>query len=42
MFYIDAGGNAMEETYRHIAEKYADIIAELLKRANGYWGDIWG
>lgn len=41
MFYIDVQGNAIEDKYRQVSEKYADVIAELLERADGYWSDIW-
>ena len=37
MFYIDAQGNAIDEEYRPVAERYSDVIAELLSRAGNRW-----
>lgn len=40
MFYIDTQGNAIEDEYRQVSEKYEDVIAELLERVGGYWGAV--
>ena len=37
MFYIDADGNAVDEAYQPIAEKYRDVIRELMERAETFW-----
>lgn len=37
MFYIDEQGNAIDEEYRPVAERYSDVIAELLSRAGNRW-----
>lgn len=37
MFDIDAQGNAIQEEYQEVAERYSDVISELLSRANAYW-----
>ena len=37
MFYIDADGNAVDEAYQSIAEKYRDVIRELMERAETFW-----
>ena len=37
MFYIDPQGNAVEAEYQLIAEKYEEVIAQLLERAGLMW-----
>ena len=37
MFYIDAQGSALDAEYEALAEKYRDVIAELLERAESVW-----
>ena len=37
MFYIDAQGGALDNEYEALAEKYRDVIAELLERAESVW-----
>lgn len=37
MFYIDAQGRALDAEYEEFAEKYQDVIAELLERAESVW-----
>lgn len=37
MFYIDAQGGALDAEYEALAEKYQDVIAELLERAESVW-----
>lgn len=37
MFYIDGQGGAMDAEYEELAEKYRDVIAELLERAESVW-----
>ena len=37
MFYIDADGNAVDEAYQSIAEKYRGVIRELMERAETFW-----
>lgn len=37
MFYVDARGNAIDGEYQSIAEKYQEVIRELMERAESKW-----
>ena len=37
MFYIDEQGNAIDAEYQEVAERYSEVIAELLSRAKSHW-----
>ena len=37
MFYIDAHGNAIDAEYQAVAERYSEVISELLSRAKSHW-----
>ena len=37
MFYVDAQGNAVDESYQSIAEEYRKVILELMERAENAW-----